>query len=353
MNLKLIFQIFAMAIALLSKCWVLQESQLLAQSSSPIVGQLIDSVLLRGIEDVHIEGEYVYLPCREGKRLTICSIANPAKPEIISTFTHAELGPAAGFAMNGDILYLASQGNSKLLVVDASNKLALRLLGSVSVGSGIIYKIAYRDGYCYLAQQSEKKIYVVDVRNPRQPVVVATTAVTTEDDGPFSIILRDDYAVVGTIFGKRNRLAVVDIKNPTSPHLVTQIFDPVICQVSGEVVGDLLFTANWETNAFLVFDISDVIHPKLVAKLVDERLGKPNRCSISGDRAYLPMVEGDGVAILDIADPMHPKFLMSYQNKVMDKTYGVAVHGDLLLVGSRNGNSLLLFNRRMLESGKF
>jgi hypothetical protein len=63
------------------------------------------------------------------------------------------------------------------------------------------------------------------------------------------------------------------------------------------------------------------------------------------------MVEGDGVAILDISDPTHPKFLTSYKSPVMDKTYGVAVRGDLLLVGARKGNSLLLFNRHMLETG--
>ena len=345
------FRILTMSIALFFTYAVSQEDQVFAQSSNPIVGQLIDSVALRGIEDVHIEGEYVYLPCREGKRLTICSIANPAKPEIISTFTHPELGPASGFAMNDDILYLASQGNTKLLVVDARDKSALRLLGSVSVGSGIIYKIAYRDGYCFLAQQSEKKIYVIDVRNPRQPVVVATTEVTTEDDGPFSVLLKGHYALVGTIFGKHNRMAVVDIKDPTSPQLVTQVFDPEICQVSGEIVGNLLFTANWDTNAFIVYDIADVTHPKIVGKLVDERMGKPNRCAISGDRAYLPMVEGDGVAIIDISDPTHPQFLTSYRSHVMNKTYGVAIHGDLLLVGARKGNSLLLFNRQMLEPG--
>jgi len=345
------FRAFIMSVVLFFTYGVSQESQVFAQSSNPIVGQLFDSVALRGIEDVHIEGDYVYLPCREGKRLTICSIANPAKPEIISTFTHADLGPVAGFAMNGDILYLASQDICKLLVVDATDKSALHLLGSVSVGSGIIYKIAYRDGYCFLAQQSEKKIYVIDVHNPRQPVVVTTIAVTTEDDGPFSVLLKGHYALVGTIFGKHNRMAVVDIKDPTSPKLVTQVFDPEICQVSGEIVGNLLFTANWDTNAFIVYDIADVTHPKIVGKLVDERMGKPNRCAISGDRAYLPMVEGDGVAIIDVSDPTHPQFLTSYRSHAMNKTYGAAVHGDLLLVGARKGNSLILFNRSMLEAG--
>jgi hypothetical protein len=316
---------------------------------SPIVGQLVDPVLLRGIEDVHVDGETVYLPCREGKRLTLCSITDPAKPEIISSFTHATLGPVAGFAKHGDTLYLVSQSNSRLLIVDATDKTDLLLLGAVAVGSGVLYKVAYRDGYCYVAGQGEKKLYVVDVRNPRQPAVLGSVPVTTEDDGPFSVLLRGDYALLGTIFGKRNRLAVVNVATPTEPRLVNQIFDPVMGHTSGDVVGDLFFAVNWDANAFLVIDLADSANPKLIAKLVDERLGKPNRCVVGGNRAYLPMVEGDGVAVVDTSDPMNPRFLTSYRNPVLKKTYGAAVCDDLLVVGARGGNSLLILDRSRLE----
>ena len=162
-------------------------------------------------------------------------------------------------------------------------------------------------------------------------------------------MLHGDYALVGTIFGSRNRLAVVDIKDPAKPRLHTQVFDPAVGQVSGEIVGNLYFTANWDKDAFLVFDVSDPSNPKLAAKLVDTRLGKPNRCVVAGNRAYLPMVQGNGVAIVDIADPMNPRFLTSFQDPVMKKTYGVAVHDGLLFVGAREGNSLLVVDPRTLE----
>jgi len=316
---------------------------------SPVVGQVIDPIQLRGIEDVYIDGNLAYLPCREGKRLTICSIENPQAPVVVSSFTHPELGPVAGFAKEGDLLYLASQSNSRLLVVDATDKTALRLLGSVAVGNGVLYKVVYRDGYCYVAAQSEKKLYVVDVRDPSRPVIAGSVAVTTEDDGPFSVLLRGDHALLGTIFGHHNRLAVVDIQDPTAPRLINQLLDPVMGHTSGEVVGDLFFAVNWDVNAFLVIDLADTANPKLVAKLVDKRLGKPNRCVVSGDRAYLPMVEGHGVAVVDISDPMQPRFLTAYPDPRLKKTYGAAILGDLLVVGAREGNSLLLLNRQGLE----
>lgn len=350
---RMLNTLFALAIALASTCLVLHDGKAMAQSpSTPIVGQLVDPVLLRGIEDVHIEGDYAYLPCREGQRLTICSIEDPANPTVVSSFTHAELDDAAGLAINGNTLYLVSQNAHRLLVVDATDKSALRLLGSVLIGEpgrGVLYKVAYRDGHCYVAHQTAKKLFVVDVRRPSQPHVVASVAVTTKDDGPFSVLLYGDYVLVGTIFGHQNRLAVIDVKNPTLPRLVMQVLGPAIGHASGEVVNSLFFAVNWNMNAFLVFDVADAAKPKLHAELVDERLGNPNRCVVAGDRAYLPMTEGDGVAVVDIGDPSTPRFLTAFRSPVFKKTYGVALRGNLLFLGAREGNSFVVLDRRALE----
>ncbi len=323
-----------------------------AVSGPRIVGQLIDPIALRGVEDVHLEGGLAYLPCREGRRLTICSIADPANPRVVSSFIHERLGPAAGFAMHDEIVFLTSQGNQELLAVDVSNPAEPQLLGSVVVGArgnGSLYKAAYQGGHCYVAQQSEKRLYVVDVRDPAKLKVVASVVVTEENDGPFSVTLRDNHAWVGTIFGRRNRLVAVDIGNPSAPRIVGRVLGPDIGHASGEFVGDRFFAVNWDRNAFLVFEVRDVAHPRLAAKLVDSRLGKPNRCVLAGDRAYLPMVEGDGVAVVDVADPLKPRFVTAFRDPSLKKTYGVAVRGNLLFVGAREGNSLTVLDRASLE----
>lgn len=348
--------LFAASIALLGTALPVQAdgTYMESSSSSPIVGRLVDPVLLRGIEDVHMDGDFAYLPCREGKRLTVCAIADPLHPKIVSSFVHPDLDDAAGLAVAGDVLYLTSQNNHRLLVIDAGDKRSLKLLGSVVLGpsgKGVLYKVAYRDGFCYVPHLTEKKLFVVDVRDSRHPSVAGSVAVTPDDDGAYSVRLLDNCALVGTIFGRQNRLAVVEIGDPAHPRLLTQLADdPAIGQISGDLAGSLFFAVNWDANALLVFDMAHPAQPKLIGKLVDERLGKPNRCVVSGDRAYLPMVQGDGVAVVDIANPRRPKFLARFVDPILKKAYGAALRGELLFIGAREGNSLTILDRRLLDS---
>lgn len=319
----------------------------------PFLGQLVDNVLLRGVEDVLLDGDRAYLPCREGHRLTICSIKAPGHPEILGTFTHPELDQAAGLALDGNTAYLASHGNRRLFVLDVSDAANVRVLGKVVIGAeeerGILYKVAYRDGCCYVASQRAKRMYVVDVRDKAHPQVASEVEVTRDDDGPFSVMLRDHYALVGTLFGHHNRLAVVDIQNPRKPRLVHTLLAPEICQVSGKFVGDRYIVACWNTNALFVINVSDVTNPYVEGRLIDGRLGKPNRLEVVGNRAYMPMVEGHGISVADISDPSNPRFVTSLVHPVLKKTYGIAARGDLLFVGAREGNSLVVMDRRALE----
>lgn len=320
-----------------------------ADATSPVVGHLVDSVALRGVEDVHLAGDLAYLPCREGQRLSVCSIEDPANPRLVSSFTHDELGPAAGFDLHDGIAYVSSQSNGRLLVLDVSDPTAIQWLGSVTIGDGALYKVAYRDGYCYVAHQGGKAIVVVDVHDPRNPLVVESLPVTTGKDGPFSVTLTGNFALVGTIFGTENRLSVLSIEDPARPRPVGELLGPVVGHASGEIVDGLFIAVNWAANALLVIDLADMTQPRLVASLVDPRLGAPNRCVVADDRAYLPMVEGHGIAVVDISDPRAPGFLGAYQSPMLQKTYGVAVRGPLLVVGAREGNSLVLLSREALE----
>lgn len=326
-------------------------SDMTRSAQPPIVGILVDHVQLRGPEDIVLDGDHAYVPCREGHRLTVCNVNDPTRPSVISSFMHPDLQEAAGFAMNGNLFYVASQGNHRLLILDAHDKRSLKLLSSVGVGNGkLIYKVAYRNGYCFVAGQSDKQLYVVDVRDSQRPAVIAQVPVTTQEDGPFSVTLHGSYALVGTLFGNINRLAVVAIANPSKPVLTAVLTDPYYCTLSGSLVGDSFYANSWSWNCMFVFDVSDPTHPREKGRLTDSRLGQPNRCLVADNRAYLPMVQGNGIAVVDISDPTHPRFLRTVKDPLMKKTYGVALRANHLFVVSRDGDSLVVLDRQALEA---
>lgn len=320
----------------------------------PYVAKLVHHELLRGIEDVHLIGDIAYLPCREGQRLTTVSIKDPTRPQILGTFTHPDLDQAAGFARDGDTVYLGSHLNHTLLSVDVSDPANMKFLGKVQIGPPDgpkgIYKMAYRDGYCYVALQEARRLYVVDLRDKTRPKVVSEVQVTPDDDRPFNVLLRGHYALVGTVFRETNRLAVVDIRNPLQPRLVTTLRHPAFSQICGQFVGDLLIAACWERDAVVVLNVADPAQPSVEGVLIDERITHPNRLTVVGDRAYMPMSTGHGVAVVDIAHPKQPRFVTSFVDPViLQKTYGITARGDLLFVGSREGNSLTIIDRHKLE----
>ena len=223
------------------------NSFIFADSPELILGQLVDPVQLRGVEDVHLEGDFVYLPCREGKRLTICSIQDPKKPEILSSFTHDNLNQAAGFDLHGDYAYLASQVNQNILILNVEDKTNPKLVKSIPLGQtgdGYVYKVVFHEGYCYVAHLSDKKIIVVDVKDPQQPQVIHSVTVTTEKDGPFSLLIHKEFLYSGTIFGPKNRLAVLNIKKPALPFLIKEKYDPDIGHLSGQIDGKYFVSVN-------------------------------------------------------------------------------------------------------------
>lgn len=347
MNRLLLAVLFTLNLCCLSKA---------ACAESPIVGQLVDSEQLNGVEDIFLDGDLAYLPCREGHRLTVCSIRNPAAPEIVGSFRDPDLDETTGFALDGHVAYLASHRSQYLLIVDVSNPAAMKLLGKVRIGQGngkgILYKMAYREGYCYMSHQSEKCLYIVDVRDQSRPQVVSHLQVTTADDGAYCVTLREHYALVGTVFGRHNRLAVVNVQDPAHPRLVGELTGPNLSQVIGTVVGDRLYAAGWPHHAMAVVNLSglsDATLPRVEGELVDPRLREPNRCVIVENRAYLPMVKGDGVAVVDISDPAHPRFVASFSHPLMKRTYGLAARGDFVYAGARTGDSLVILNRHELE----
>ena len=266
-----------------------------------IVGKIVDHKLLQGVEDVHLQRQLAYLPCGEGRCLTICDVSDVSHPIIAGTFTHPQLQEVAGFAINEDLVYLASHGNQKLMIVDVSDKAHPKFVSSLTLNppggepGGLLYKVLYADGYCYVAHQSAQSVFIVDVNDPLNPRVESAIKITTGDDGPFSVKLIGDVLLCGTIFGKASddRVVAVAVAEKSRPKILHTLADPRLGYAGGGTIeGDYYFVAGWSAEAIVAVDVSLPSKPEIVGALVDERIGKPNRCIVSDGMAFVPMYRG-------------------------------------------------------------
>ena len=322
-----------------------------------IVGKIVDHSLLQGVEDVHLQQQFAYLPCREGQRLTICDISDASQPTIAGTFAHSQLQQVAGCAINGDLVYLASHGNQTLMTVDVSDKAHPKFVSSLTLNppggeqGGLMYKVSYADGHCYVAHQSAQSVFIVDVNDPFNPRVQSVIKITTGDDGPFSVMLIGDVLLTGTIFGKASddRVVAVDVKDKSRPKILHTVADPRLGYAGGGTIeGDTYFVAGWSAEAIVAVDVSLPSKPEIVGALVDERIGKPNRCIVSDSMAFVPMYRGGGVSLVDVSDPHDMKFRASFWAPDMERAYSVAVRDGHVYAGARRGNSLTIMSKQAL-----
>jgi hypothetical protein len=160
-----------------------------------------------------IDGNYIYV-CDENTGLHILDLSTPEKPVEVSSFIFDYMPDsknrlaATAFndaAVDGNLAALALDDGG-IATVDVSRKSAPRLLAHFdpwkghgwTKSPGHVAQIALRDGFAY-ATAGEEGVFVLDVRNPRQPRLA--------DDVP----LREDVGASWGLFLDRELLFVTYI----------------------------------------------------------------------------------------------------------------------------------------------
>jgi photosystem II stability/assembly factor-like uncharacterized protein len=303
-------------------------------------------------EDVLIDGNNAYVPNRDGNNLTVIDIANPKKPRIVSSFRDPELLDAMGVDKHGDILYVTSLTNHKLLILDAHHPKNMRKLSSLTIGgegrsTDRLRKVVYADGYVYLTHSSEGKLYIVDVRNPQSPVIVGSTAT---GDGAFAAVIHGNYAYVGGCFPGAS-LKVIDIADKTAPKVINTLYDAEKygCICSFQINGKYLYTVAYSSNAFITFDISDPSRPVEAGYLRSNLLDGPGRLVLDGSAAYVINSINDSFATIDISDPKSPRLVHILNDRQLEKAYGLAYSKGHSYIAGRDSRSLVVLEMAKLK----
>ncbi|MFO7639271.1 MAG: hypothetical protein R6X14_08300 [bacterium] len=182
-----------------------------------------------------LAGEYAYLAALCAG-LRIVDVSDPRNPVEIG---HCATGHINDIAVTGELAYVV--GDSVLHVVDLNDPTNPYRVGYWTAPvQRWLEGVAVAGDYAYLTQELRSDsgyLYVVDVSNPEEPVLVGSRRTGRE---PRQITVSDDLAYVATYPG----LFIYDVTNPADPvevgyYLAPSPWAPV---VAGELVyvADLL-----------------------------------------------------------------------------------------------------------------
>lgn len=319
------------------------------KTSNPVVGVLTDYFDLNEPEDILIDGNYAYIPCRIGNNLAVVDITDATKPVLASSFRDKELQDAMGVAKNGSYIYLTSMSNERCLVVDASNPKKLKKLYSFRVGGANQYpntlrKVIYEDGYLYFTHDGEGTLYIADARNPVRPEVISKVKV---GKGAFAVALKGNRAYIGGCIGSSS-LEVVDITDRSSPKLLEALESPEKygCISSFVLEGNTLHAVGWYSKSYMQFDISNPNQIKEKAFFQSPLVNMPNRMTMLDGDIFTVNSTGNSVTRLNIKHGISVSGL--YSHALLQKAYGINCKNHLIYAVSRDAKSLVIIDPKKM-----
>lgn len=194
----------------------------------------------------------------------------------------------------GDRLYVADWF-SGIHIYDVSFPRQPRLLSSYHT-PGSPKGVVVKDGIAFIADD-DHGLQVVNVRNPRAPVFVAS--LQTEGLAYTPVIGEDGKLYLAS---HRGGFQIIDITHPDAPQLLGQVDTPGKAW-SIAVASHIAFVADAEAG-LLIFDVRDSGQPSLIGQFNPG--GNAEDVWVENNTAYVAFFD-DGLYELDVSDPAAPQ----------------------------------------------
>ncbi|MFH1746515.1 MAG: hypothetical protein ABIG44_05655 [Planctomycetota bacterium] len=192
--------------------------------------------------------------------------------------------------------------------------------------------------YCSAEVGDEGVIYIVDVTDPTQPIVVGTVDEFVRGK---DLAVGGDYLFVADWPGGSSApgwwervkgLAVLDVSDPAEPRHVGQ-YKPRGLVYGVEVVGDRAYIMD-EAEGLLVLDVSDPTNPVRLGNVYSP--ARLRKMELVGSRLYVTDLF-NGFSVLDVSNPFQPTLLFAYQTPHLGlhmRSLGIDVVGGLVYLGA-------------------
>jgi hypothetical protein len=266
--------------------------------------------LLDGPVDVAVSGKYAYVASYRDNAIEIIDISNPKSPTHKGKISHGGsallMGPQR-VVVSGNLAYIASSGSNALEIVNISNPAAPVHTASLANGAGggallnSPFDLAMVEGYpyVYVASNGNNALEIVNITDPTAPRHMGSLGNGVGGallDSPQSVAVAGYNAFV-TSKGD-NALEIIDISNQSAPvHRgsiaktagVTYLNEPVDAAISPD--GKYAYVASNGGNRLDIIDVSDPAAPVYRTGLADGNggalLGTPSSIALYRSLVYV------------------------------------------------------------------
>ncbi len=343
---------------------------------------------LDGANSIVISGDYAYVGSYYG--IEIMDISNPISPSHFGKITDDAsvlLSGVLDLEVYGDYLYAISQDEQGIQIIDISDPsnptpagqivddgtTLLRIPSNITIAGRYAYVLT-NGGFVF-----ENGMEILDISDPTSPIHVGSLLDdgTTTLQGASSIVVSGKYAYITA--STDEGIAIVDISDPSNPTQVGSLTKSTIPELENPddiaVNGKYAYVSvernvSWRRpgvsssngstdnpDGIIVLDVSDPTNPTYVSSFFDTSstaLEGAGKIVLSGDYAYVTGYEEDGVEILDVSDPTniaHVGAIFDTSTTLLDGPYGIGAYGKYLYVTSYLENGVEILDVSGIKTG--
>jgi hypothetical protein len=314
-----------------------QASQLtpLSDTLTPGIEVATSSMGLSNPQSVAVSGNYAYVASKGNSSLVVFNISNPSSPTKVGSSTNGLCWPIS-VAVSGNYAYVIDNCGRNLIVFDISIPSSPTKVGSSSTGLSDPHSVTASGNYAYIADYANGLV-VFDVSTPSLPTKVGSS--TTGLNGASDVTVSANYAYVASM--NNSSLVVFNVLTPSNPTEIGSSNAAGSGTRSVAVAGSYAYVASYSANALSVFDISTPSNPTRVGSSTTG-LSDPLSVAVSGNYAYVASQMNSSLVEFNVSTPSNPTEV-AVSNTGLSGAVSVAVSGNYAYVASGTNNSLVIF----------
>jgi hypothetical protein len=260
-------------------------------------------------EGLAISGNFAYVTSNASDRLNVVDISNPLDPRIVGSIQHTFLDGAEDVFISGNYAFVTTEapGANRLTIVDVTDPRNPTIKSSVqdSVRLESTEDVFVLNNFVYVTAEVGDRLTIINAQNKSQPRIVGSIKDSVRLNGPEGIWVVGSMAYIACEAG--NTLTIVDVSNPANPVISGSIKSSFLDGASGiQVSGNHAFVSSERSSRFTIVNVLNPSQPKVVSSLNSEYIKDTDNLTLVGNTVYISAHEGSSVAAIDVTNRSKP-----------------------------------------------